>query len=561
MAQIKSPEELEKVRQKIIGGRDQSKTSVSVCFGASCLASGAAEVAAALKKEIAGQGLEAKVETKNAGCPGLCEKGPIVVIFPEEICYLQVKPEDAAEIVSAIKDKKVVERLVYADPSTGEKMIHEYDIPFYKNQKRLVINNNIKIDPKNIDDYLAVGGYSALGKVMSGMSPDQVIEEVSKSNLRGRSGSGFPAGFKWESCQKSKNTEGVKYVICNCHEGDPGAFADRRLLEATPHTVLEGMIIGCYAIGSEVAYIFVGDEFPQTVENARLAIKQAEEYGLLGKNILGSGFDLTIEIYIDGGGYVLGESTALMGSMEGKIGEPRTKYDHGTDSGLRAQPTVLNNLQTWANVPYIIGNGAEAFSAIGTGDSTGTRVFSIKGKVKNTGMIEVPMGMTFKEIIYDICGEIKGDRKFKALEAGGPMGGFIPESLLDVKVDYTEMKNVHLAMGPGLLVIDEDTCIVDMVKFFLTFLANESCGKCTPCRDGLRHMLILLNKIMDGKGEESDLELLDLIGSVQQEAALCALGQGASGPLLSALEHFRDEFMAHVVDKRCPAGVCKALAK
>jgi len=561
MAQIKSPEELVKVRQEILAKRDPKKTSISVCVGSNCLASGAAEVMDALQAELAKQGLEADVEARKAGCPGFCEKGPIMVIFPEQICYLQVKPEDAAEIVSStIKDKKVVERLLYADPATGEKIVHEYDIPFYKNQKRLVIGDNIKIDPKSIEDYIAVGGYSALGKVMSGMSQEEVIAEVDKSNLRGRSGSGFPAGFKWDSCRKSK-VEGIKYSICNCHEGDPGAFADRRLLEATPHTVIEGMIIGCYAIGSAKGYIFVGDEFPQTVANARLAIKQAEEYGLLGKNILGSGFDLSLEVYIDGGGYVLGESTALMGSMEGKIGEPRTKYDHGTDRGLRAAPTVLNNLQTWANVPWIINNGADAFAAIGTGDSTGTRVFSIKGKIKNTGMIEVPMGITFREVVYDIGGGILGDRKFKALEAGGPMGGFIPESLLDTKVDYTEMKKVNLAMGPGLLVIDEDTCIVDSVRFFLEFLANESCGKCTPCRDGLRHMLKLLDKIMDGTGTEKDLELLELIASVQQDAALCALGQGASGPLLSTLEHFRDEFMAHIVDKRCPAGYCKALAK
>ncbi len=560
MAQIKSPEELEKVRQEIISGKDPSKTSISVCSGASCLAAGAGEVIAAFKAEIEKQGLAANVDTKSAGCPGLCEKGPVVVIYPEEICYLQVKPEDVAEIVSStIKEKKVVERLLYVDPSTGEKAVHQSDIPFYKNQMRLVIDDNIKIDPKSIDDYLAVGGYSALGKAIGSMTPEQVIEEVSKSNLRGRSGSGFPVGFKWESCRKSKGGE-PKYIICNCHEGDPGAFADRRLLEATPHTVLEGMIIGCYAIGATEGYIFVGDEFPQTVENARLAIKQAEEYGFLGKNILGSGFDLTIKIYIDGGGYVLGESSALMTSMEGRIGEPRMKYDHATDRGLWAKPTVLNNLQSWANVPVIINKGADYFSSIGTGESTGTRVFSIKGKVKNTGMIEVPMGMTFREVVFDVAGGILGDKKFKALEAGGPMGGFIPESLLDVKVDYEEMKKVNLAMGPGLLVIDEDTCIVDMVKFFLNFLANESCGKCTPCRDGLRHMISILNKITEGKGQKGDIELLEELAEVQSKAALCALGQGASGPLLTSLKHFRDEFEAHIVEKRCPGGVCKALS-
>jgi NADH-quinone oxidoreductase subunit F len=378
MAKIKSPEGLEKFRQELVAGLDPDMPSISVCTGSSCLAFGAGEVLAAFKAEVAKQGLEANVTTKAAGCPGFCERGPVVVIYPEEICYLQVRPEDVAEIVSTtIKEKKVVERLLYTDPSTGEVAIHEYDIPFYKNQKRLVINNNIKIDPRSIDDYIAVGGYSALQKVIEGMTQEEVIEEIDKSKLRGRSGSGFPVGFKWESCHKSSGGD-PKYIICNCHEGDPGAFADRRLLEATPHTVLEGMIIGCYAIGSPMGYIFVGDEFPQTVENARQAIRQAEEYGFLGKNILGSGFDLTIEVYIDGGGYVLGESTALMASMEGRIGEPRTKYDHGTDRGLWAKPTVLNNLQSWANVPFIINQGADAFSKIGTGESTGTRVFFYK---------------------------------------------------------------------------------------------------------------------------------------------------------------------------------------
>ena len=561
MAQIKSPEDLEKARQEILDRKDLSKPGISICAGSSCLASGAAEVIDAFKAEIEKQGLEADVDTKKAGCPGLCERGPIVVIYPEEICYLQVKAEDVPEIISStIKGKKVVDRLLYVDPSTGEKAIHEYDIPFYKKQMRLVIGDNVKIDPKSIDDYLEVGGYSALGKVVRSMTPEQVIEEVSKSNLRGRSGSGFPVGFKWESCQKSKGGD-PKYIICNCHEGDPGAFADRRLLEATPHTVLEGMIIGSYAIGAAEGYIFVGDEFPQTVENVRIAIKQAEEYGFLGKNILGSGFDLTIKVYIDGGGYVLGESSSLMASMEGRIGEPRTKYDHATDRGLWTKPTVLNNLQSWANVPLIINQGADTFSKIGTEDSTGTRVFSIKGKINNTGMIEVPMGITFREIIFDIGGGIKGNKKFKALQAGGPMGGFIPESLLDLKVDYEEMKKVGLAMGPGLLVVDEDTCIVDTVRFFLTFLANESCGKCTPCRDGLRHMLKILDKIIEGRGQQSDLELLELISTVQKDAALCALGQGASGPLLTTLKHFRDEYEAHIVEKHCPAAVCKSLSQ
>lgn len=558
MAQIKSPEELEKLRQEILSGKNPSKPCVSVCAGSSCLASGAGEVIAAFKAEIEKQGLKAEVDTKGCGCPGLCEKGPVVIIYPEEICYLQVTPDDVPEIVAqTVVGKKVIDRLLYTDPKTNERAAHEQEISFYQKQERLLIGENAKIDPKSIDDYLSIGGYSALGKVVGRMSPEEVIEEINKSGLRGRSGSGFPAGFKWEACRKSEGDP--KYIICNCHEGDPGAFADRRLLEGSPHTILEGMIIGAYAIGANVGYIFVGDEFPQTVENARLAIKQAEEYGLLGKNILGSGFDLTIKVYIDGGGYVLGESTALMASMEGRIGEPRTKYDHATDRGLWAKPTVLNNLQTWANVPLIINRGADAFSNIAFGRSTGTRVFSLTGKVKNTGMIEVPMGITLREIIYDIGGGIRDDKKFKTIQVGGPLGGFVPESMLDLHVDYEELNNAGLAMGPGLIVADEDTCIVDMVKYFLVFLCNESCGKCTPCREGLRQMVRILDNIIEGRGQKGDLELLQLLSEVQQKAALCALGQGASNPLLTTLEHFRDEYEAHIIEKRCPGGVCKAL--
>jgi NADH-quinone oxidoreductase subunit F len=559
MPRIKSPEELEKVRQEILSRRDPSKPCISICAGAGCLASGAGEVIAAFKAEIEKQGLKADVDTKGSGCPGFCERGPIVVIYPEEICYVQVTPEDVPEIISqTVVGKKVIDRLLYTDPNTGEKAVHEYEIPFYKNQMRLLIGDNIKIDPKSIDDYLAIGGYSALVKVLLTMSPEQVIAEINKSGLRGRSGSGFPAGIKWEACRKAEAD--TKYVICNCHEGDPGAFADRRVMEGNPHTVLEGMIIGAYAIGAHEGYIFVGDEFPLTVENTRLAIKQAEEYGLLGKNILGSGFDFTVKINIDGGGYVLGESTALMASMEGRVGEPRTKYDHATDRGLRAKPTVLNNLQTWANVPLIINHGADSYSKIGTQNSKGTRVFSLAGKINNSGMVEVPMGMTLREVIFDVGGGIREDKRFKAVQVGGPLGGFVPESLLGLQVDFDELNKAGLAMGPGLIVADENTCIVDMVKYFLTFLSNESCGKCTPCREGLRQMLKILNNITEGRGKKGDLELLEMLSAVQKSAALCALGQGASNPLLSTLKHFRDEYEAHIEEKRCPGGVCKALS-
>jgi len=561
MLRIGSPEEIEKVRREILSRIDPGKTCISLCTGSACLAAGAGEVMAAFKEEIKKQGLDAVLDTKGTGCPGLCEKGPVVVIYPEEICYLQVKAEDVPEIISrTVIGKTVIDRLLYTDAHTGKKAIYEYEIPFYNKQLRLLIGDNSKIDPRSIEDYLALGGYAALAKVLQTMSPEQVIAEIKQSGLRGRSGSGFLAGRKWDFCRNAHVEADIKYIICNCHEGDPGAFADRRMMEGNPHNVLEGMIIGSYAIGAREAYVFVGDEFARTVENIRIAIGQAEEYGFLGENILGSGFDLTVKVSIDGGGYVLGESTALMASMEGRIGEPRTKYDHATDRGLWAKPTVLNNLQTWANVPLIIKQGADWFGNIGTENSKGTRVFSLSGKTNYSGLIEVPMGMTLREIVFDIGGGIPEGKSFKALQVGGPLGGFVPEGMLDLPVDYEALNEAGLAMGPGLIVADEQTCMVDMVKYYLTFLARESCGKCTPCRDGIRHMLKILHKITEGRGKNDDTALLELLARVQKKAALCALGQGAAGPLLSSLEHFRDEYAAHVEQKRCPAGVCKALS-
>ncbi len=559
MPKINSPAELEELRKGILSKRDPDKPCIAICGGTGCLALGSDRVISAFEEEIEKQALKTKVDVRGTGCPGFCEKGPIVVIYPEEICYIEVTPEDVPEIVSqTVIGKKVIDRLIYADPNTGEKSVHEYEIPFYKNQMRLLISNNIKIDPKSIDDYLAIGGYSALVKVLLTMSPEQVITEVKNSGLRGRSGGGFPAGRKWEA---GRNAEAdTKYIICNCHEGDPGAFVDRRMMEGNPHSVLEGMIIGAYAIGANEGFIFVGDEFPLTVENTAIAIKQAEEYGLLDKNILGSGFDLTIQINIDGGGYVCGESTALMASLEGRVGEPITKYDHATERGLWAKPTVLNNLQTWANVPLIINQGADWYSNIGTKSGKGTRVFSLVGKINNSGLAEVPMGTTLREIIFDIGGGIREDKRFKAVQVGGPLGGFVPESLLDLPVDFDELSKAGLAMGPSLIVTDENTCMVDMVKYFLTFLSNESCGKCTPCRDGLRQMLKILTNISEGKGREGDIELLEAISEVQKKAALCALGQGASNPVISSIKYFRDEYEAHIKEKRCPALVCDILS-
>jgi len=448
MARINSPEELEKVRQVILSRSDPNTPCISICAGAGCIASGADEVITAFKAEIEKQGLQADVNTKETGCPGFCERGPVVVIYPEEICYLQVKPEDVPEIVSeTIKEKRIVDRLVYVDQTTAEKATLESDIPFYKNQVRNILGSNIKIDPKSIDDYLAIGGYSALAKVLSRMTSEQVLEEVKKSNLRGRGGGGFPAGSKWEG---SRNAPGeIKYVIVNADEGDPGAFMDRALLEGNPHSILEGLTIGAYAIGSHEGYIYVRQEYPLAVRNVGIAIKKAEEYGFLGKNILGSGFDFTVKVHQGAGAFVCGESTALMTALEGRAGEPRPKYIRSNIVGLWGRPSVLNNVETWANVPLIINKGADWFTQFGTEKSKGTKIFSLVGKINNTGLVEVPMGVTLRDIIYKIGGGIPGGKRFKAVQTGGPSGGCLPEELLDLEVGFDELTKAGSMMGSG----------------------------------------------------------------------------------------------------------------
>ena len=559
MPRINSPDELEKVRQEILSREDPNKPCISICAGAGCLASGASEVMAAFKAEIEKQGLMAEVNTKGTGCPGFCERGPVVVIYPEEICYLEVKPEDVPEVVSqTIREKKVVDRLLYVDPTTGEKATHEADIPFYRNQERNVIGNNIKIDPKNIDDYLVIGGYSALAKALSKMTADQVLQEVKKSNLRGRGGGGFPAGTKWEG---SRNAPGEpKYVIVNADEGDPGAFMDRAVLEGNPHSVLEGLTIGAYAIGAQEGYIYVRQEYPLAVENVTIAIKQAEEYGFLGKNILGSGFDFVVKVHKGAGAFVCGESTALMTALEGRAGEPRPKYIRSNVVGLWGRPSVLNNVETWANVPLIINKGADWFTQFGTESSKGTKIFSLVGKITNTGLVEVPMGTPLKDIIYKIGGGIPGGKKFKAVQTGGPSGGCLPEKLLDLPVGFDELTKAGSMMGSGgMIVMDEDTCMVDVARYFLEFLTEESCGKCVPCREGMRQMLKILTNITKGKGKEGDIELLEQLSETAIEAALCALGKSSPNPFLSTLQHFREEYVAHIKEKRCPALSCKEL--
>jgi NADH-quinone oxidoreductase subunit F len=516
-------------------------------------------VIVAFEAEVEKQGLMPQVNIKGTGCPGFCERGPVVVIYPEEICYLQVKREDVPDIVSqTIKEKKVVDRLLYVDPTTGEKAIHESDIPFYKNQVRNIIGNNTKIDPKSLDDYLALGGYSALAKVVSRMTPEQVLEEVKRSNLRGRGGGGFPTGRKWE---ESRNAIGEKkYVIVNADEGDPGAFMDRAILEGNPHSILEGLTIGGYAIGSHEGYIYVRQEYPLAVENVIIAIKQAEAYGLLGTNILGSGFDFTIKVHRGAGAFVSGESSALMTALEGRVGEPRPKYIHTAVKGVWDSPSVLNNVETWANVPLIINKGADWFSQFGTDGSKGTKIFSLVGKISNTGLVEVPMGITLRDIIYKIGGGVPKGKKFKAVQTGGPSGGCIPEEQLDMKVDFDELTRAGSMMGSGgMIVMDEDTCMVDVARYFVDFLSDESCGKCVPCREGLRQMLKILSKICKGKGEEGDIGLLEELSETTRDASLCALGKSAPNPVLSTIRYFKGEYEAHIKEKRCPAFSCKEL--
>jgi len=559
MVKIISPDALEKVRQKILSRRDPKQPCISICAGTGCLASGASDVVSAFEVEIQKQGLKAKVDTKGTGCPGFCERGPVVVIYPEEICYLQVKPEDVHEIVSeTIKGKRVVERLLYVDPTTGEKAIHESDIPFYKHQVRNIIGNNIKIDPKSIDDYLALGGYSALAKALFRMTAEQVLGEVKKSNLRGRGGGGFPAGRKWEESRQAPGD--IKYVIVNADEGDPGAFMDRAILEGNPHSILEGLMIGGYAIGSHEGYIYVRQEYPLAVENVIIAIKQAEAYGLLGKDILGSGFDFSVKVHRGAGAFVSGESSALMTALEGKVGEPRPKYIHTAIKGLWDRPSVLNNVETWANVPLIVSKGADWFAQFGVGQSKGTKIFSLVGKINNTGLVEVPMGITLRDIIYKVGGGIPGGKRFKAVQTGGPSGGCLPEQLLDIKVDFDELTKAGSMMGSGgMIVMDEDTCMVDVARYFLDFLSDESCGKCVPCREGIRQMLKILSNISRGKGREGDIELLEELSETTRDASLCALGKSAPNPVLSTIRYFRDEYEAHIKEKRCPAYFCKEM--
>ncbi|MEJ2281734.1 MAG: NADH-ubiquinone oxidoreductase-F iron-sulfur binding region domain-containing protein [Candidatus Bathyarchaeota archaeon] len=473
--------------------------------------------------------------------------------------YFQVKPSDVSDIVSkTLINNQIVENLLYSDPVTGKRARYLSDVPFYKYQNRILLESNSKLNPKEIEDYLAIGGYSALSKVLFQMSPEKVITEVKNSKLRGRGGGGFPTHIKWQS---TRNAQGEpKYVIVNCDEGDPGAFMNRAVMEGNPHSILEGLTIGAYAVGSHQGFIYVRQEYPLAVENMEIAIKQAKELGLLGKNILGSGFDFDVTIHKGAGAFVSGESSALMAAIEGTVGEPRPKYVHTSEKGVWDKPSVLNNVETWADIPLIINNGAEWFASIGTEGSKGTKIFALAGKVNNTGLVEVPFGVTLRDIIFKIGGGIPNGKKFKGVQTGGPSGGVIPEQHLDSPVDFDELTKLGSMMGSGgLIVLDEDTCMVELARYFVNFLCDESCGKCTPCREGLRQASIILNRITKGQGKEGDIKKLQRIAEVTRDSALCALGQTSANPMLTTLRYFKDEYEAHINEKRCPAKVCKDL--
>ena len=550
---------LNSLRKKVTLEKTSNFPCITISSGTCGQARGSLKVIRAFQDELKKHKLEEKIKIKVTGCHGFCEAEPNLIIYPEQIFYRNVKPEDAEEIIlDTVMNNKIIERLVITDSETGKKTPYFKDIPFYKKQYRLIQGNNTVIDPTEIDDYLFVGGYKALEKALSKMNPDQVIEIIKQSKLRGRGGAGFPSGDKWSYCRKAKGD--IKYVICNADEGDPGAYMDRSLLEGNPHSVLEGMIIGAFAIGANEGWIYVREEYPLAVKNITLAIQKLKEFGLLGKDILGSGFDFDIKIAKGAGAFVCGEETALIASIEGKRGIPIQRPPFPVQKGLYGKPTNINNVETWANVPLIIKEGADWYSNIGTKTSKGTKIFSLVGKVRDTGLVEVPMGITLREIIYDIGGGIPDGKKFKAVQTGGPSGGCIPQELIDLPVDYDSLTQAGSIMGSGgMIVMDESTCMVDIAKYFLKFLLDESCGKCLPCRKGIQKMLEIVTDISEGKGKLEDLETLEELAQVVQDTSLCGLGQTAPNPVLSTLRYFKNEYLAHINENKCPAGVCKEL--
>jgi len=539
----------------------QYRADVLVCGCPACTKAGASEVRSAFEEEIKRRGLADEIRVIETGSRGFCFMGPIVIVQPEGILYCQVQSADVPELVEETLVKgRIVERLTYKEPATHRAVPYYKDIPFYGKQMRVVLRNCGLINPQSIEEYIAVGGYQALGKALTSMTPDEVIEEVKNSGLRGRGGAGFPTGLKWGFARSAPGD--VKYVVANGNEGDPGSFTDRSLMEADPHSVLEGVIICAYAIGAQEGYLYVCNEFPLALENLGLAVEQAREYGLLGQDILGSGFDFDVKISRGGGAFVCGEETAALNSIEGRIGEPRSRPPYPAQSGLWGKPTNVNNVKTLAIIPQIISNGAEWYSSIGTEKSKGTKLFALAGAINNTGLVEVPMGISLRELIYELGGGIPGGKQLKAVMIGGPSGGCVPAQHIDVLVDYDELAKIGSMMGSGeMVVMDEDTCMVDIARYFLNFLSDESCGRCTTCREGIRRMIQILTDISEGRGKESDLDLLESMGRIIKETSLCGLGQTAPNPVLSGLRYFRDEYEAHIREHKCPAGICKGLVR
>jgi len=536
------------------------RTHLLVCTGTGCVSNKSFDVKRRLEEEISKHGLEDEVLVVPTGCNGFCERGPIVVAQPDGIFFQQVSEKDVPALVEEYLLKgRPVEKLMYRLEEGAPAIPKMWDIDFFRHQQLIALRNRGLINPESIDDYIAHEGYVALPKALGEMTPEEIIEEVKTSGLRGRGGAGFPTGLKWEFCRKA-NSSDIKYIICNGDEGDPGAFMDRSILEADPHAVLEGMIIGAYAIGANQGFVYVRDEYPLALRRISLAIEHAEEYGLLGENILDSGFNFSVKVIRGGGAFVCGEETALMASIEGREGRPRPRPPFPAQKGLWGRPTNINNVETWANVAQIVIRGGEWYSQIGTEKSKGTKVFSLVGKVNNTGLVEVPMGISLRKIIFDIGGGIPNGKKFKAVQSGGPSGGCIPEELIDLPVDYEELTKAGAIMGSGgLIVMDEDTCMVDVARYFVSFLEEESCGKCTPCREGIKRMREILTDIVEGNGKEGDIETLENLANVVKEASLCGLGATAPNPVLTTIRYFRDEYEAHIRDKNCPARACKAM--
>jgi len=561
MNRVSSLPEFQTLQVGLANDWDETRPCLRVCDGTGCRALGSHEVLLALRGALAQAGLAEAIEVVGTGCPGFCECGPLITVYPQRISYQRVRPADVQEIVQkTMLGGEVIERLLYTDPQTGAHIHHEPDLPFYRNQQRLVLALNGRIDPTRIEDYLACGGYRGLVKALSTLTPEEVIGEVRRSGLRGRGGAGFPTARKWELCRENVLKTGEGTIICNADEGDPGAFMDRSILEGNPHAVIEGMLIGAYAMGVRRGYLYIRAEYPLAVENLTLAIEQARAAGFLGKDILGSGFDFDLFIRLGAGAFVCGEETALIASIEGRIGEPRPRPPYPAVEGLWGKPTNINNVKTWASVPLILWRGADWYAGIGTAKSKGTVVFSVVGKIHNTGLVEAPMGITLRQLIFDIGGGIRNGRRFKAVQIGGPSGGCIPAEHLDVSIDYESLTSLGAIVGSGgLVVADEDTCIVDFARYFMSFTQQESCGKCVPCRLGTRAMLATLERICAGNGQPGDVEYLQELGEHVRGSSLCALGQTAPNPVLSSIRYFRAEYDAHILEKRCPAHVCKAL--